>query len=156
MIPSILRQSTTRYITRVPTYTAHRRFLATVATSPSQEAAVASFFPDEPSKPHVTTAIPGPASKKIMSKLNQYQDTRSVFFVAGEIPYIYLMVGQASTKTGFLLDFAKSKGNYIVDADGNTLLDVFAQIASIPVGYNNPAFLALSQEPAFQTALANR
>lgn len=54
------------------------------------------------------------------------------------------------------VDFAKSKGNYIVDADGNTLLDVFAQIASIPVGYNNPAFLALSQEPAFQTALANR
>lgn len=43
-----------------------------------------------------------------------------------------------------------------MDADGNTLLDVFAQIASIPVGYNNPAFLALSQQPAFQTALANR
>ncbi|KAI8636600.1 4-aminobutyrate aminotransferase [Parasitella parasitica] len=70
-----------------------------------------------------------------MSKLDQYQDTRSIFFVA---------------------DFAKSKGNYIVDADGNTLLDVFAQIASIPVGYNNPAFLALAQKPAFQTALANR
>lgn len=43
-----------------------------------------------------------------------------------------------------------------MDADGNTLLDVFAQIASIPVGYNNPAFLALGQQPAFQTALANR
>lgn len=54
------------------------------------------------------------------------------------------------------LDFAKSKGNYIVDADGNTLLDVFAQIASIPVGYNNPAFLELAKQPAFQTALANR
>ncbi|KAI8079519.1 4-aminobutyrate aminotransferase [Gilbertella persicaria] len=55
-----------------------------------------------------------------------------------------------------LLDFAKSKGNYIVDADGNTLLDVFAQIASIPIGYNNPAFLSLAEKPAFQTALANR
>ncbi|KAI9361985.1 4-aminobutyrate aminotransferase [Pilaira anomala] len=81
------------------------------------------------------TSIPGPTSKEILSKLNQYQDTRSVFFVA---------------------DYAKSMGNYIVDADGNTLLDVFAQIASIPVGYNNPNFLALSQQPAFQTALANR
>lgn len=36
------------------------------------------------------------------------------------------------------------------------MLDVFAQIASIPVGYNNPAFLKLSSDPAFQTALANR
>ncbi|KAG2212294.1 hypothetical protein INT47_001653 [Mucor saturninus] len=128
MIASILRRSTQRYISRVPS-----RPLATVA-SPTLEA-VKQFFPDEPSHPSVTTAIPGPASQKIMSRLNQYQDTRSVFFVA---------------------DFAKSKGNYIVDADGNILLDVFAQIASIPVGYNNPAFLALGQQPAFQTALANR
>lgn len=130
MIPTILRQTTQRYITRVPNKS---RFLATVAT-PTQEA-VKAFFPDEPSQPKIVTSIPGPSSKKIMSKLNQYQDTRSVFFVA---------------------DFAKSKGNYIVDADGNTLLDVFAQIASIPVGYNNPAFLKLSKDPAFQTALANR
>ncbi|KAI9495811.1 4-aminobutyrate aminotransferase [Zychaea mexicana] len=70
-----------------------------------------------------------------MTQLDNYQDTRSVFFVA---------------------DFEKSKGNYIVDADGNAMLDVFAQIASIPVGYNNPAFLNLAKEPAFQTALANR
>ncbi|ORZ04645.1 4-aminobutyrate aminotransferase [Absidia repens] len=81
------------------------------------------------------TAVPGPESKAILQRLSQYQDTRSVFFVA---------------------DFEKSKGNYIVDADGNTMLDVFAQIASIPVGYNNPAFLALAKDPAFQTALANR
>ncbi|KAI9323293.1 4-aminobutyrate aminotransferase [Dichotomocladium elegans] len=70
-----------------------------------------------------------------MQQLDKYQDTRSIFFVA---------------------DFAKSKGNYITDVDGNTLLDVFAQIASIPIGYNNPAFLNLANEPAFQTALANR
>lgn len=30
-------------------------------------------------------------------------------------------------------DFEKSYGNYMVDADGNTFLDVYAQIASIPV-----------------------
>jgi 4-aminobutyrate aminotransferase/(S)-3-amino-2-methylpropionate transaminase len=36
------------------------------------------------------------------------------------------------------------------------MLDVFAQIASIPVGYNNPAFLELADTPAFKTALANR
>ncbi|KAG2182926.1 hypothetical protein INT44_005907 [Umbelopsis vinacea] len=94
-----------------------------------------SFFPDEPESPSVKTAIPGPASKEIMSRLDQYQDTRSVFYIA---------------------DFHKSKGNYIVDADGNVLLDVFAQIASIPIGYNSPAFLSLASSPVFQSALANR
>ncbi|KAI8143627.1 4-aminobutyrate aminotransferase [Fennellomyces sp. T-0311] len=81
------------------------------------------------------TSVPGPESKRIIDQLDKYQDARSVFFVA---------------------DFAKSKGNYIVDADGNAMLDVFAQIASIPIGYNNPAFLNLASNPAFQTALANR
>ena len=31
-------------------------------------------------------------------------------------------------------DFEQSKGNYFVDADGNTYLDAFMQIASIPLG----------------------
>ncbi|ORX46335.1 4-aminobutyrate aminotransferase [Hesseltinella vesiculosa] len=93
------------------------------------------YFPDEPRQPQVHSAVPGPKSLSAMKHLDQYQDTRSVFFVA---------------------DFEKSKGNYIVDVDGNTLLDVFAQIASIPVGYNNPALHSLMKNPAFQTALANR
>jgi 4-aminobutyrate aminotransferase/(S)-3-amino-2-methylpropionate transaminase len=32
------------------------------------------------------------------------------------------------------LDYMKSKGNYLVDVDNNRYLDVYAQIASIPVG----------------------
>jgi 4-aminobutyrate aminotransferase/(S)-3-amino-2-methylpropionate transaminase len=44
-----------------------------------------SFFPDEPKQPIVKTSIPGPKSKEIMSRLNQYQDTRSIFFVAGKL-----------------------------------------------------------------------
>jgi 4-aminobutyrate aminotransferase/(S)-3-amino-2-methylpropionate transaminase len=30
----------------------------------------------------------------------------------------------------FFVDYQKSQGNYIVDADGNTLLDVFTQVAT--------------------------
>jgi acetylornithine/succinyldiaminopimelate/putrescine aminotransferase len=43
-----------------------------------------------------------------------------------------------------IVDYEASNGNYIIDADGNVHLDVFAQIASIAVGYNNPDLLALS------------
>lgn len=85
MMHSILRQTTRRYISKFPTH----RYLATVAaTSPAQEA-IKAFFPDEPAQPKVMTSIPGPTSKKILSKLNQYQDTRSVFFVAGKCRFLY-------------------------------------------------------------------
>ncbi|CAK7237803.1 4-aminobutyrate transaminase [Sporothrix bragantina] len=45
---------------------------------------------------------------------------------------------------------------HIVDADGNRYLDVYSQIASVPVGYNNPTLLAAAQSPEMLSALANR
>ena len=45
---------------------------------------------------------------------------------------------QECSATHFFLDYEKSYGNYLVDADGNRMLDVFAQIASLPLGYNHP------------------
>lgn len=34
----------------------------------------------------------------------------------------------------FYADYVSSKGNYIADVDGNKYLDLYCQIASIPIG----------------------
>ena len=41
---------------------------------------------------------------------------------------------QEMSSVSFFADYDKSKGNFIVDVDGNTFLDCFMQIASIPLG----------------------
>ncbi|KFA81317.1 hypothetical protein S40288_09276 [Stachybotrys chartarum IBT 40288] len=95
----------------------------------------AAFFPGEPAAPSVKTAIPGPESQRVLKELSEVYDTHNVNMVA---------------------DYKKSVGNYIADPDGNVLLDVFAQIASIPVGYNNPRLLEASKSPDVQSAFINR
>jgi 4-aminobutyrate aminotransferase/(S)-3-amino-2-methylpropionate transaminase len=73
-------------------------------TSRSLKAASqAPFFPNEPEGPSVKTAIPGPKTKQHIDELTEVFDTRSMYMLA---------------------DYTKSVGNYIVDPDGNTLLDV--------------------------------
>ncbi|POR38344.1 Uncharacterized protein TPAR_01471 [Tolypocladium paradoxum] len=83
----------------------------------------------------VITEVPGPLSKATSKKLDLIFDARAVHFVT---------------------DYEKSSGNYIVDVDGNKYLDVYSQIASIAVGYNNPALTAAAQSPEMVSALVNR
>ncbi|KAH7317356.1 4-aminobutyrate aminotransferase [Rhexocercosporidium sp. MPI-PUGE-AT-0058] len=83
----------------------------------------------------VTTEVPGPKSKEVAKQLDTLFDARSVHFVA---------------------DYVNSSGNYIVDVDGNKYLDVYAQIASIAVGYNNEALIKAAKSPEMITALVNR
>jgi 4-aminobutyrate aminotransferase/(S)-3-amino-2-methylpropionate transaminase len=50
----------------------------------------------------------------------------------------------------FFADFANSHGNYIADSDGNVLLDIYMQIASLPLGYNHPDVIKCLQDPKNQ------
>jgi len=97
---------------------------------------VESFVPGEPSGPHMVTAnIPGPISLSRLDDLNQIQPSQSV---------------------QLFLDYDRSLGNYIVDVDGNQLLDVYTQISSMPLGYNHPNLLKLLDDPSIVKAFINR
>ena len=123
--------ATPRYIT------ATAKPAANVATAMMHETSItdAPFFPDEPRAPQIKTAIPGPQSKKAIQELDRVFDTRSL---------------------NMLANYQNSFGNYIADLDGNVLLDVYAQIASIPVGYSNPSLLAAATSPEMASAMINR
>ncbi|PFH56537.1 hypothetical protein XA68_16347 [Ophiocordyceps unilateralis] len=95
-----------------------------------------SFYEHEPSGPVVKTAsLPGPEGKRYIDELSSAFETRSINMV---------------------VDYTKSVGNYIADPDGNMLLDVYAQIASIPLGYNNPALAQAARSPEMVDAIINR
>ena len=103
--------------------------------SPIVDESERPYFPDELKGPVVRTEIPGPQGKKAIAHLDTIFDTRSLNMMA---------------------DYRNSFGNYLADPDGNVFLDVYAQIASIPVGYNNPALLLAATSPDMASALVNR
>eukprot|EP01080_Neovahlkampfia_damariscottae_P005654 gene5654-9470_t len=92
-------------------------------------------FPGEYDNVSMKTKVPGPKSLELAEKISQHQDERGF---------------------GFVTDYTKSKGNYIVDADGNVLLDMYTQIASIPLGYNHPELIDLAKSDRFVEAVVNR
>ncbi len=83
----------------------------------------------------VIDTIPGPKSKQLMSQLGQLQNSATINFFA---------------------DYQSSRGNYLMDVDGNRFLDIYGQIASLPIGYNHPAILAAMSDPNNLSILAQR
>ncbi|CAF0985876.1 unnamed protein product [Rotaria sordida] len=94
-----------------------------------------SILAQEPSGPKMKTEIPGPKSQQFMKELEKTQNPLSTIFV---------------------LDVDKSIGNYAVDTDGNIMLDVYEQIASLPLGYNHPAIQKVFQDSNNLSQLVNR
>jgi 4-aminobutyrate aminotransferase/(S)-3-amino-2-methylpropionate transaminase len=95
--------------------------------------ATSDLIPDEPDRPSVhTSSVPGPASHAASAAIGRIQDPRTHQLV---------------------VDYERSIGNYLVDADGNTMLDVFAQIASIALGYNVPDMLKLAEDVSSDTRI---
>jgi 4-aminobutyrate aminotransferase/(S)-3-amino-2-methylpropionate transaminase len=128
MSPLPVRLAGRRMAMSMAMRTAHTRSFRTTAL-------LKAVFEGEPAGPIVKTQIPGPLSSKHIKELDQVFDTRSL---------------------NMLVDYSHSLGNYVVDPDGNTLLDVYAQIASIPLGYNNPALLKAAATPEMASAIVNR
>lgn len=77
------------------------------------------------------TKVPGPESHRLLEQLKQ--------------------TGGCGGAAQFFGDFGASRGCYFVDADGNTMLDLFMQISSIPIGYNHPALKAVQSDPLMES-----
>lgn len=90
----------------------------------------------EPDSPMVVTStLPGPKTNELIKSLDKIQQTGSV---------------------KLFIDYEKSIGNYLVDADGNTFLDIITQISSIPIGYNHPAMIEAMKDQANMAEFVNR
>lgn len=92
-------------------------------------------IPGEPVQARVLTRIPGPQSEALRARHGKHQDARTV--------HVY----QNATE---------SLGNYLVDVDGNVLLDVYSHIAALPIGYNHPDLLAAFRSGRFDWAAGFR
>ncbi|KAI5964778.1 uncharacterized protein KGF55_001848 [Candida pseudojiufengensis] len=94
------------------------------------------YFPNEPKQPIIETkSIPGPKSIELNKELGKVYDNGATYFVA---------------------NYYNSLGNYISDADGNKLLDVYCQISSIALGYNNPKLIEAAKSDEMISAIVNR
>nr|CAD7265582.1 unnamed protein product [Timema shepardi] len=98
--------------------------------------AASSLVNGEPTSPVVKTPIPGPKSKQLLGELGLIQLQSFTTRIAAQSGSVQLFA-----------DYDRSLGNYLVDVDGNVLLDVYTQISSMPLGYNHPELIKLLDNP---------
>lgn len=117
-------------------FNGHQRSIIQRLLSSSSSSTTTNYVLNEPNEPKIiTNEIPGPKSRKLIDDLNKIQN-------AGAIQ--------------LFVDYEKSIGNYLVDVDGNTYLDIYSQISSIPLGYNHPALIEAVKDPKNISSFINR
>uniref|UniRef100_A0A3Q3L650 4-aminobutyrate aminotransferase n=1 Tax=Labrus bergylta TaxID=56723 RepID=A0A3Q3L650_9LABR len=87
------------------------------------------------SGPSMKTTVPGPRTQELTKQLGEIQNVGAI---------------------NFFCNYEESRGNYLVDVDGNRMLDLYTQISSIPIGYNHPDLLKLMSNPNNLSTLVNR
>ncbi|XP_052265703.1 4-aminobutyrate aminotransferase, mitochondrial-like isoform X3 [Dreissena polymorpha] len=111
--------------------TQHKTCIGCLATTPSRHVQTGP----EPATPRIVTEIPGPKSRQLIKELGKIQNVGAVHFFC---------------------DYDVSCGNYLVDVDGNVMLDLFTQISSLPLGYNHPAMIKAVTDPSNLSTFVNR
>jgi 4-aminobutyrate aminotransferase/(S)-3-amino-2-methylpropionate transaminase len=91
-------------------------------------------MPTPPLRRSVTTDLPGPRARELIA--------RGAF----DMQSIYRSV---------LVDDARSEGPWLVDVDGNVILDMFASFALGALGFNHPKLLEVARSAAFAHASVN-
>lgn len=97
--------------------------------------ACARVYPNEPALPSVITGFPAPAGLAFKQGLADETCTLAMHFP---------------------VSLQNSLGNYVADADGNKLLDVFTSIGTNAVGYNHPKLHELAETELMQYTVATR
>ncbi|XP_066916482.1 4-aminobutyrate aminotransferase, mitochondrial-like [Clytia hemisphaerica] len=107
---------------------------ANAISAPRQMSSTSAVEDGDYTGPVMKTSMPGPHSQQKMQE----------------------MVGMNASLAAvpFFVDYDKCQGNYIVDADGNVLLDAFSQISSLPLG--KPAGFDKLFTPEVTNYLVNR
>uniref|UniRef100_A0A2K6DBX0 4-aminobutyrate aminotransferase, mitochondrial n=1 Tax=Macaca nemestrina TaxID=9545 RepID=A0A2K6DBX0_MACNE len=73
-----------------------------------------------------------------------------------EVPGLVSFFSKNAEAVHFFCNYKESRGNYLVDVDGNRMLDLYSQISSVPIGYSHPALLKLIQQPQNASMFVNR
>jgi 4-aminobutyrate aminotransferase / (S)-3-amino-2-methylpropionate transaminase len=90
----------------------------------------------EPIGPYMLTQYPGPGMKNLLNDLE--------------------LSSQDYLNTQIFVQHEKSFGNYFVDVDNNTYLDLYTNIGSLPLGYNHPKLVEFAKTDEYCMSFINR